>query len=316
MNRRPPQPLDAEERALAARLPRPHGRSEPGPDLDARILAAARTALEPARPGTTARRRSWIAPTAVAASLLLAVGLAWQLRPPAALEASVPATTATAAADASGDALSSPAIEAAPAPAAVAVPSVDLEQRQPMPQPLEPTRVAKHEHAAVAPLAAAEITEIAAAPAPPPAPPAPAAPAAAMADEAFASTPPAAEQAATAPARAAALAKSAQTGSISRESAAAAGSASLRQQAPPARATDNATLDSTAVPRAKQAAAEPDEEVPPATADAPEVRDAWLKRIGELLKQGKHDEAKASLAEFRRRYPDVSLPTDLRKLEP
>ena len=316
MNRRPPQPLDAEERALAARLPRPHGRSEPGPDLDARILAAARTALEPARPGTTARRRSWIAPTAVAASLLLAVGLAWQLRPPEALEASVPATTATAAADASGDALSSPAFEAAPAPAAVAVPSVDLEQRQPMPQPLEPTRVAKHEHAAVAPLAAAEITEIAAAPAPPPAPPAPAAPAAAMADEAFASTPPAAEQAATAPARAAALAKSAQTGSIARESAAAAGSASLRQQAPPARAADNATLDTTAVPRAKQAAAEPDEEVPPATADAPEVRDAWLKRIGELLKQGKHDEAKASLAEFRRRYPDVSLPTDLRKLEP
>jgi len=137
-----------------------------------------------------------------------------------------------------------------------------------------------------------------------------------MADEAFASTPPAAEQAATAPARAAALAKSAQTGSIARESAAAAGSASLRQQAPPARAADNATLDTTAVPRAKQAAAEPDEEVPPATADAPEVRDAWLKRIGELLKQGKHDEAKASLAEFRRRYPDVSLPADLRKLEP
>ena len=258
MNRRPPQPLDAEERALAARLPRPHGRSEPGPDLDARILAAARTALEPARPGTTARRRSWIAPTAVAASLLLAVGLAWQLRPPAALEASVPATTATAAADASGDALSSPAFEAAPAPAAVAVPSVDLEQRQPMPQPLEPTRVAKHEHAAVAPLAAAEITEIAAKP----------------------------------------------------------DRGAQRPQRRPARATDNATLDSTAVPRAKQAAAEPDEEVPPATADAPEVRDAWLKRIGELLKQGKHDEAKASLAEFRRRYPDVSLPTDLRKLEP
>ena len=46
------------------------------------------------------------------------------------------------------------------------------------------------------------------------------------------------------------------------------------------------------------------------------MRDAWLKRIGELLKQGKHDEAKASLAEFRRRYPDVSLPPDLRKLEP
>ena len=46
-----------------------------------------------------------------------------------------------------------------------------------------------------------------------------------------------------------------------------------------------------------------------------EVRDAWLRRIGELLKQGKHDDAKASLAEFRRRYPDASLPPELRKLE-
>jgi len=316
MNRRPPQPLDAEERALAARLPRPQGRSEPGADLDARILAAARTAIAPARPGTAVRRRSWIAPTAIAASLLLAVGLAWQLRPPPALEAPVPAITATsAAADAGGDAMASPALEAAPAPAAVAAPSADLAQHKPVSQPLEPPREASLEDAISALHAEAENTAIAAAP--PPAPPAPAAPAPAVADEFFAAPPPATEQV-TAPARVAApaLAKSAQTGRIARESAATAGNAPMRQQTPPARPADNATLDTTAAPRATQTAGEPDEEVPPATADAPEVRDAWLKRIGELLKQGKHDEAKASLTEFRRRYPDVSLPPDLRKLEP
>ena len=50
--------------------------------------------------------------------------------------------------------------------------------------------------------------------------------------------------------------------------------------------------------------------------DAPAARDAWLRRIGELQLQGKVDEARASLAEFRRRYPDAVLPPELRKLEP
>ena len=60
---------------------------------------------------------------------------------------------------------------------------------------------------------------------------------------------------------------------------------------------------------------EPDEDVPPATADSPEVRAAWLRRISELQKQGKADEAKASLDEFRRRYPEATIPPELRKLE-
>ena len=53
----------------------------------------------------------------------------------------------------------------------------------------------------------------------------------------------------------------------------------------------------------------------PATADSPQVREAWLRRIGELLKQGKAEDAKASLDEFRRRYPDAAIPPELRKLE-
>ena len=57
------------------------------------------------------------------------------------------------------------------------------------------------------------------------------------------------------------------------------------------------------------------EDIPPATVDSPEVRDAWLNRIIELLEQGKRQEAKASLAEFRRRYPGAVLPPRLRALE-
>lgn len=59
----------------------------------------------------------------------------------------------------------------------------------------------------------------------------------------------------------------------------------------------------------------PVEDVPPATADSPDVRNAWLRRIGELMEEGKLDLARASLAEFRRRYPDAIVPIELRPLE-
>jgi hypothetical protein len=38
----------------------------------------------------------------------------------------------------------------------------------------------------------------------------------------------------------------------------------------------------------------------------------WLERIEDLRKQGRLDEAKASLADFRKRYPDYRLPEPLR----
>jgi hypothetical protein len=47
-----------------------------------------------------------------------------------------------------------------------------------------------------------------------------------------------------------------------------------------------------------------------AFADLPPEK--WLERIVELRKQGKLDEAKASLAEFRKRYPAYRLPDSLR----
>ena len=80
MTRLPREPLDAEERALAARLPRLHGRDEPDAALDARILAAAHAALAPAP--IAKRRRGWIVPLTAAASVSLAVGQARQMPPP------------------------------------------------------------------------------------------------------------------------------------------------------------------------------------------------------------------------------------------
>ena len=58
-----------------------------------------------------------------------------------------------------------------------------------------------------------------------------------------------------------------------------------------------------------------DDDIPPAAASQPAVRDAWLRRIGVLLQEGKREEALASLHEFRRRYPDHPLPNALRVLE-
>lgn len=71
------EPLDAAERELAERLARlgPHG--EPPVALDTRILAAAHAATN----ATPRRARRLPLVVGVAASLVLALGLAWQLQP-------------------------------------------------------------------------------------------------------------------------------------------------------------------------------------------------------------------------------------------
>ncbi len=53
---------------------------------------------------------------------------------------------------------------------------------------------------------------------------------------------------------------------------------------------------------------------PPVSADSPEFRQAWLQRIRGHIAKGEQDAARNSLLEFRRRYPDIELPEDLRKL--
>src|SRR5690606_24691673 len=57
---------------------------------------------------------------------------------------------------------------------------------------------------------------------------------------------------------------------------------------------------------------QPVDDTPPASLASPPVREAWLARIRQLMADGRHDEARASFAEFRRRHPDARVPDDLR----
>lgn len=292
MNRRPSEPsegrLDAEERALAALLPRLHGRSEPGAELDARILASAHAATRAAGGGARPlRRHSWIAPAALAASLVLAVGLAWQLRPPPRL----PAPAAGAQADADGsDAM---AVRPIPAPAPADGPPASQPEPMMVPPPVAPaapTRVAGQAGRS------GQEPSVAAASPPPPPPPPPAP---------VALETPGAVDAVAAPQ----AVRAAQAGMASRDRQADSNAAAQAQNVAQRASAEATIADPVADPE------EPGEDVPPATAESPEVRAAWLRRIGELLKQGKAEEAKASLDEFRRRYPDAALPPELRALQ-
>ncbi|MEH6422499.1 hypothetical protein V7787_52245, partial [Pseudomonas sp. CGJS7] len=133
MNRRPdaPDPLSPQERDLAERLLRLGPHDGPSPALDAKILAAAHAAVAQT-PRAREKKTRWPAWIGVAASLSLAVGIAWQLRPmdkaPEAMseEAAVAAISAPpdAAADAAAAANSAQdsmmAEQAAPAGAAAA----------------------------------------------------------------------------------------------------------------------------------------------------------------------------------------------------
>ena len=73
--------LSQEERALAERVARLGQHGEPSPALDARILAAAHAAATAPDQVRRQRTRRWPAALGIAASLALAVGIAWQLRP-------------------------------------------------------------------------------------------------------------------------------------------------------------------------------------------------------------------------------------------
>jgi hypothetical protein len=292
--------LTIEERALAQRLARlgPHG--EPSPALDARILAAAHDAV--ARTQARRQRRRWPVAFGIAASLALAVGIAWQLRPlpqaavdqseaPAAMSVqttSQPAAaadssmeSATAAADATaikpqGDAAATASM---PAPEASRESAKTMKSAAPAPplpveqSPVEPDIVLDNPEPA---------TEAAAQSAPVAAP------------RAFSMQPPPAVPA-----------TSAKRQSAAEEADAAANAL-----------PETDTLDRLQATGTAEAAAndEPGTDVPPATMTSPEARDAWLARIRELLVAGKLDAARASLGEFRHRYPDAPLPDDLRAL--
>jgi len=181
------EPLNAEERLLAERLARLDAGVQPSPALDARILAAARSAAAmpaDAPQATTAaqRRARWPVAMGLAASALLAVGIAWQLRPlqespqilgdketPAAASSSVDAAPALPAmAEPIRDGTATESIATAPAPeafpalaqqdAAATAPTATARKPAPQSAPAESPRRERAEGYA---------------PPPPPAPPAP-----------------------------------------------------------------------------------------------------------------------------------------------
>lgn len=127
MNTPRPDPLSSAERELAALLSRqgPHG--EPSAALDARILAASHEATARTRAG--ARKPRWPVVFGVAASMVFAVGIAWQLRPsPPRVQTSEVASSEIHAAHPQRpvpvqDAMPMPAPEAARAAGPVAPPS-------------------------------------------------------------------------------------------------------------------------------------------------------------------------------------------------
>lgn len=282
------EPLSLEERALAERVARLGAHGEPSPALDARILAAAHAAA-----GTPAQIRRptprWPIALGIAASLTLAVGIAWQLRP---LQETA---TYDEAASASAAQAEMPAL-----PAESAADTVAAEQQQPdaASQPDAATEPAR----APAVESRRESAKVRSAPRafmPATAPP---------------QEPPVAFDQAVAPAEPAMPAPSPVVSGIQAPPPAAPAakttSAESREQA-----AQRNSVDAAAASRqdafAEDAAAE---NVPPATADSPEVRDIWLQRIRELAEAGNTDDARASLREFVRRYPDHPLPDDLRTL--
>ena len=322
MNR--PDPLTPEERELARLLGRPSATS-PAPAIDEAVLAAARAAVEaPAADAATwalppdtavpARRPRSRLPAVfgLAASVIFAVGIAWQLKPedppapplaePVAAPASSTAVTGTA-----------PAMEAAPPPSPAAAPPA-VQQRAATTTAHEPAPAAALP-ARPAPARGRDVSsprpEAIAAPAPP-APPAPAPVQA-----------PAPMRSAPAPEAASAYAMD--TSEPALDSVVVTGSTIERsaphtafKSAAPAKPAPSApgVMRRAAAPMAAPASA--DDAVralhQAVAADASLPRKQWLKRIRERRDAGDVDTARASLERYLQQYPEVRIPRDLRQL--
>jgi len=348
--RDPDAALTPEERAMAERIARASPQREPSAALDASILAAARDAIAPpaaaAAPLPRERprvRRRWPVAAGVAATLVLAVGIAWQLRPlddthveyseapraavvipapgpggpratdesqaddtMAVRETTPPATKMAPAQTSDSESESTPALEEpkksvpqviAKPQEAPAEPAIVFDQPSPMDTPAAPP----------SPMLA---------PPPPPAPPAasmaqsvPAAEAATstatMESKVRAQRSPARDDTATAGAAKTATA----TGNLAVES----GRARTGNEAD---AADARSLDRIEVTgsRIERFGDQPLDDEPPASADSPQVQQAWLQRVRQLVAEHRIDAARDSLREYQRRYPDAPMPDDLRAL--
>jgi len=307
-------PLTPEERELARLLGRPAA-ALPSSRIDEAILARARepaasTTAPTPRPSAPpaafstgasrsrhVRRRGLVSSLAAAASLVLVVGLAWQLRPtqtppsPPPVAANAPAPVAEAempvpqeanapiaASDAAAPApASAPVSEAAPASIARPAPPPARIARAPAGADVAAkVRVQEAAPVALPPPSPARATIT------PSAPPAPPAPAPAPAAYALEPMPEIAGQAAPSAAAPAALRLH---------------SAATASQVQDGQITMTVDL--------AQAAADEDARLP---------RRQWLERIRARRDDGDLDAARASLRRFVRAYPEARIPRDLHPL--
>jgi outer membrane biosynthesis protein TonB len=276
-----PAPLDQtpEERELAQRLARLGPRGEPSPQLDARVLAAARASLDPV-PAPPHRSRRWPVALGLAASLVLAVGVAWRLRP---LPPGSTAELATPGRPVAQVQAAPPTSEPVPAAAAAAPSATEagananvMEPPPPPPPEAAPRRAAK---SVAAPAAELEDQVEVDAPAP----------------DVILDVP-----------TPAVTPQPIQKTEANQSGADAAASVHA----------DDALDRSANSPAEPETGDEPLDAMPPATADAPGVRDAWLSRIRALIDSGDIAGGRHSLHAFVERYPDYPLPEDLRALQP
>lgn len=319
MNR--PDPLTPEERELARLLGRPSA-TGPAPSIDEAVLAAARAAVEapaadaatwklpPDAPARSRRPRSRLpAVFGLAASVIFAVGIAWQLKPedpPAPLMAEPVAAPVSSAST----------TEAAPAMRDLPPPPPSPEAAAPV---IQQQRVAKGTAEAPASVASAPVPERArrvSSPRPEaiaaPAPPAPApvqAPAPMM----------------SAPAPEAASAYAMDTSEPALDSVVVTGSTIERSMPPAALKSAAPAKPAPSAPGVMRRAAAPmaapvsaDDAVralhQAVAADASLPRKQWLKRIRERRDAGDVDTARASLERYLQQYPEVRIPRDLRQL--
>lgn len=345
MNRHPPEPLTQEERELAQLIARvsPHG--EPATALDAKILAAAHAAVA-GKPQRT-RKPRWPVAMGLAASVIFAVGIAWQLRPvqPAApLASEAPASVAAEmATQPEAESAAEPVMDAAPPLHVDAVAQDSAAADVPMPAPPPPPAAKPLPQRSVSmppPRRAAHIPSPEAPPVPrqapvddrhhslnavpPPAPPAPvmAAPAPATeAPQAFVSGPrdgasveglSANEAAGYSAARMAAAKQSAAHGEMKASTPLREQERSAQDRNPQERnPQDRATLDRIEVTGSRLQRT--DLQVP-VSDDARLPVDEWLERVRTRYGLGDAEAAKRSLLLFVREHPREAVPGDLEPL--
>ena len=342
MNRYPHEPLTPEERELAQLTGRlgPHG--EPSPALDARILAAAHAAVAVEQSRTPKAR--WPLAMGVAASMVLAVGVAWQLRPlqevatvseaPAAASEAVEGSADAAAmatetgppssvqeleslpeafAKSEAAPASLPAVESPPPPMRALAPAAGA--AAPLPADTSRNRATTRQADAYSP---PSIPASAAAAAPPPPPP-PAPPAmTTSAPKGLVAQEPAPESPMAFTAVADAAADMAAVGDTSSNSARAAPTgqqaaarAEMKARSAAATAKESATLDRVEVTGSRLQRT--DLQVPVSDDARLPVND-WLERVRTRYGLGDEDAARQSLLLFVKDHPREPVPDDLEPL--